>query len=339
MIDGPTPGHFIAKPAAGTGASLLMDGVSEIVGGHRAASLDIPADRAETDKTLTAIPVDGRALAFFDNINHSVDSGALASAMTKRFHSARVLGRTETIEVEVRVIWAFAGNNVTMTGELLRRCIPITLDAKSADPTRGRKFKHADVCANIAAHRWELVSASIILVQNWIAKGRREYQGQPLASFEEWSRKVGGVLDAAELPGFMANVADWKEAASDDTDDSLLRLMMMLAEYPIGTVFRPSGTVVSVMDLLNEAGDPANEVEAIMLNGWSYKELFDDTMGRVRVVYSNAAQVGKRLRASTRIPYAVGTDEDGLPVMLHLEERTAKRNGARYWIRVAKSAG
>lgn len=346
MIDGPTPGHFLTKPAAGTGASLLMETASFLTVGRESPAMTLPENREEVDKTLSTIIAEGREYAYFDNINHSVNSGTLASAITARRWMARILGKSQTKESEVRCVWVFTGNNVTMTGELLRRCIPILLDAKSTDPTSGRNFKYRDIRAHVAANRWGLVSAVLTLIQNWKVRGCPEFTGKPLASFEDWSRKIGGVLECADLRGFMSNIDEWKDAASDDKDDGLLRLMAALAEYPVGTVYRPSGTeaptnaatgkreegsVVSIMDVLNKAGGPETDDDPILLNGWSYRDDYDGG-GRTCYVYSNSGQIGKRFRASARIPYAIGCGDE--KVIFQVQERQNKKNNGKYWVRI-----
>lgn len=347
MIDGPTPAYFLAKPTPGTGASLLTEIVTMILTGMPAPSQALPEKNEELSKTISSILFENREVAFFDNINHSLDSGEFASILTKRVHGARVLGQSRIIDVEVQNLWILNGNNVTMSGELLRRSVPVFLDTKMAKPTEGRVFKYPNIKRHVETHRWEFVSAILTLIQNWIAKGCPEPSVKPIASYEDWTRVVGGVLEAANVNGFLSKMDEWADAASDATDDSLVRFMTLLAEYPVGTVFRPSGSetpsdattgiaekgdVVSLTDVLNEAGNPESEGEPIMLNGWSYKPFLDEVTRKTTVVYSNAAQISKKMQGAARVPYKIGQGQDA--DTFRLEERKAKKNGARYWVRV-----
>lgn len=353
MIAGPTPGHFFAKPKPGTGASLLCDVVSIIATGRKAPAMGLPESREETEKTITSILAKGSEIALFDNIAHNVDSSALASAMTAGRYSARILGKTQTVDVPVRTIWGFTGNNITMSGELLRRCIPIRLDAKVAHPEERTGFKHENVKAYAEEHRWQLVSACLTLIQNWIAKGRQAGTAPVLASYEEWSRVMSGILDAAGLKGFMADVAEWKDDASDESDDSVERLLSTMAEAVANnakdgkvTVFRPAGSkkpqslgkvlgdkdaaIIGICDLLNGLGDPATNEEPIVLKGWSYREVHTDA--GPAVVYGNPSKVGKQMRALARVPFAV-LDEEGEPIgALRLAEHTDTKNSGRFWV-------
>lgn len=221
LIDGPTPGHLLTKPAPGTGASLLTDSFSIIATGRETPALAMPTSKDEMSKTLTSVLANGQNVVFFDNINHSVDSGELASAMTAPTYQARVLGKTQTVEVAVRTTWVFTGNNVSLSSELLRRLIMIDLDAMVANPEMRTGFRHKDIRGWVKANRGELVWACLTLIQNWVAKGMPMQNDVILASYENWSGVVGGVLKEAGLAGFLQNKDALKEKASDDDSDSI----------------------------------------------------------------------------------------------------------------------
>ncbi|WNL50717.1 hypothetical protein RPALISO_130 [Ruegeria phage RpAliso] len=220
LIDGPTPGHLLTKPTPGTGASLLTEVISIISTGREASALAMPTNKDEMSKTLTSVLSDGQNIVFFDNINHSVDSGELASAMTANTYKARILGKSQTVEVAVRCSWIFTGNNVTLSNELLRRLIMIDLDARLANPEMRTGFRHNDVRGWAKENRGDLVWACLTLIQNWIASGAEPQKDQVLASYENWSGAVGGVLKAAGIGGFMGNRDMLKEKAADESGDS-----------------------------------------------------------------------------------------------------------------------
>lgn len=225
LVDGPTPGHLLTKPAPGTGASLLTDVFSIIASGRETPALAMPSSKDEMSKTLTSILSNGQNIVFFDNINHSVDSGELASAMTAPTYQARILGRTQTVEVAVRCTWVFTGNNVQLSSELLRRLIMVDLDAQVANPELRTGFRHKDIRGWAREHRGDLVWACLTLIQNWVAQGMEMQKDVVLASYENWSGAVGGVLKAAGMKGFMQNRDKLKEKASDDEGDAMSFLL------------------------------------------------------------------------------------------------------------------
>ncbi|QJA43099.1 hypothetical protein [Phaeobacter phage MD18] len=225
MVDGPTPGHLLVKPAPGTGASLLTDVFSIIATGQVTPALAMPSNKDEMSKTLTSVLSNGQNIVFFDNINHSVDSGELASAMTTPTYQARILGKSQTIEVDVRCSWVFTGNNVTLSSELVRRLIMIDLDARLENPEMRTGFRHSDIRGWASENRGDLVWACLTIIQNWVAQGMKHQKDSVLASYENWSGAVGGVLEAAGLGGFMGNREALKASSTDNESDDVLLLI------------------------------------------------------------------------------------------------------------------
>lgn len=225
MIDGPTPGHLYGKPAPGTGASLLCDVLSLIGHGAITPAASMPPSAEEMEKTITSFLLDGSPMIFFDNINESVDSGVLASALTSPEHKARILGKSQSVEVEVRCIWGLTGNNVQLSSELLRRCVLIDLDTQSADPEKRTGWRHQDIRAWVRENRGELVWACLTLIQNWIAKGKKRYHDETLNSFENWSAVMGGIMRDADIGGFLQNRDELKQMASDGKENDIVLLL------------------------------------------------------------------------------------------------------------------
>jgi hypothetical protein len=225
MVVGSTPGHLMTKPAPGTGASLLNDVCSIIATGQPTPAVAMPRNPEEMSKTLITFMADGSPIIYFDNISAGVDSGELASAMTAPKYKARMLGKSQTVEAEVRCVWVFTGNNVQLSNELLRRLVMIDLDARMANPEMRTKFKHKDIISWAKENRGELVHACLTIIQNWLAQGRPSYEGPVLNSFENWSRVMGGIMQSAGLNGFLGNRDELKEIASDDADDEVTPLL------------------------------------------------------------------------------------------------------------------
>lgn len=67
------------------------------------------------------------------------------------------------------------------------------------------------------AHRADLVWACLTLVQNWIAAGRPPWSGTPLGSLESWCRTMGGIFEAARMPGFLENMEDFRESSDEES--------------------------------------------------------------------------------------------------------------------------
>lgn len=164
-----------------------------------------------------------------------MDSGALASAMTSDSYSARILGKTELINTRVKNVWEFTANKLEMTWELLRRCILIDLNARMDDPTERdvNLNRRPEIAAYVREHRTQLVHACLTIIQYWVSQGMPDQNKHTLASYEVWSRKMGGLWSACEVPGFLGNEAQKKGDLGDSKRDEVREFIGALAQYAL----------------------------------------------------------------------------------------------------------
>ena len=94
-------------------------------------------DDAEWSKVITAVLIKGSTIICFDNVDGLLRSPSLASAITAKVYSGRILGFSKTVEIPVNVSWFVNGNNIQLGGDLPRRCYWIRLDAKMSRPGSG----------------------------------------------------------------------------------------------------------------------------------------------------------------------------------------------------------
>jgi hypothetical protein len=218
LIDGPTPSYHIDKASPGTGAGYLAD-VAYIVAEGRPATIQTMSNaNEEFRKAITATLREGSSIIFIDNINRHVDSGDLAAALTSGVWRDRILGQSETVTIPITSMWLMAGNNLTFSHELMRRNVPIRMDAATPNPAhdRGRnEFKHFPLQPWLLANRSMLVWACHVLIANWIAKGRPEGNAF-VHSFDQWSMVMAGILEAAGIEGFLDNVTNYLEMKDDE---------------------------------------------------------------------------------------------------------------------------
>ncbi len=219
MIDGPTPLFAIDAPAAGTGKGLLTAGIGIITSGTVPGVMTEARNEEELRKRITALLLAGSPIGLFDNIKRRLESGTLAALLTATIWSDRLLGKTQTIELPNRAVWLATGNNLHMGDEIARRAVWIRLDAKVDRPWERTSFRHENLSGWLQRHRHELVWAFLILIQNWLARGRPAWDGKPLGSYEGWSSVVGGTLQAAGIAGFLANREELYRHADAETEE------------------------------------------------------------------------------------------------------------------------
>lgn len=231
LIEGNSPAFHIDKAKAGTGANYLVDVVYLIAEGKRATVRVMSDNNEEFKKTITATLRQGAPIIFVDNINRHVDSGALAAALTSGIWSDRVLGVSEMVDIPVKSVWVMAGNNLTFSGELMRRNVPVRLDADTPNPAQDRKqgfFKHFPLQDHVESIRPQLVQAVHTLIANWFAKGC-PHGTATMNSFDHWARVLGGILEAANVEGFLSNIPAYLETNNEE-DNSLADYAQALYE-------------------------------------------------------------------------------------------------------------
>ncbi len=219
-IDGPTPLGLVDAPQAGTGKTLLAEIVAVVGTGRAGEMLGASRDDEEWRKAITAKLVGGSTLVIVDNVEGRLHAPSLARALTSRTWTDRVLGRSEVATVKQRATWAATGNNISLGGDLARRCYWIRLDAKQSRPWQREGFKHPDLTAWAREKRGELVAAVLTLARAWYAAGRPKGEGVPrLGSFEAWSETIGGILAFAGVSGFLDNLEELYDKADESSSE------------------------------------------------------------------------------------------------------------------------
>jgi hypothetical protein len=211
MISGPTPLHVLEAPVMGTGKSLLASLVAIPYLGIPTplTFLDSTQDDAEWRKKITSKVMAGAQFFLIDNWVGELRSSALDSAITAplTWEDRRMGSNDETslMNAPIQCAWILTSNNAQIEGDTNRRTVRIELNANTPEPYKRQiKYKHEHILqwSMLPRVRARLLRECLIIVQHWIAQGKPLYTGLPLGSYESWSRVLGGILDAAQVPGF-----------------------------------------------------------------------------------------------------------------------------------------
>jgi hypothetical protein len=212
LVRGPTPLYLIDAPARGTGKGLLSEVMALITSGRPAPVMSQPRDGDELEKRITTVLLEGRPIVFWDNVTQ-LKSPHLAATLTAEVWQGRILGKSELVSVPNRAVWLATGNNVEISDEFARRIIPIRLDAGVERPEDRKHFRHPNLPEYVRAHRSELVSAGLSLIQLWIDAGMPTGK-KTLGRFESWAGVIGGILEVAGVSGFLSG----RERLYNDAD-------------------------------------------------------------------------------------------------------------------------
>jgi len=214
LIPGPTPLHLVEAPSPGSGKGLLVDVAVRIATGRDPALMSPPTDDADWRKKITSHLRNAPSAILIDNISRTLDSDALATVLTSLTWQDRLLGTNDEIRLPVRCVWIATGNNPTVSTDMLRRIARIRIHPPVDRPweRESKEFRHPKLSAWAVEHRAALLHACLTLGQAWIAAGK-PMADLTIGSYEQWAAVMGGILDVAGIPGFMANRLEFYEQA------------------------------------------------------------------------------------------------------------------------------
>src|SRR5262249_37779894 len=151
------PGFVYRAPAisgSGVGKGMLGKAPSIIAFGDLPQIVSLGRGE-EFEKGLTAALLCGKHSILIDNLNNrTLRSDALCSALTDRPAFLRIMGLGKLGPVNSAALISVTGCALNIGRDLVRRTIPIDLDAKIEDPEQ-REFK-AGFLDDILARRIEL---------------------------------------------------------------------------------------------------------------------------------------------------------------------------------------
>jgi hypothetical protein len=310
MIDGPTPQTLYDAPVEGTGKTLCVTCATLVATGREPEAISEARDDDEWRKRITATLSESPTFVFLDNINRTLDSGALASALTATTWKDRILGVSRTIRVPNTATWLASGNNTRLSRELIRRTLWCRLDAKQDAPWERTTFRHPRLIVWAKENRGKLVWAVLTLCRAWIVAGRPKGK-QTLGMFESWAEVMGGVLDVAGIPGLLANAKDFRKAAADQTDEWRAFVAAWWAKHG-----RESVGVQQLFELAkgqclldSVLGDREERSQRTRL-GWAMRKARDRVCGAYRIEYRGEDNSDRAQYGLTPVESAKSTDAE-----------------------------
>jgi len=193
---------------AGAGKGLLVRVIVAIALGMRPAALSAGHNPEELDKRIVSALIDARPVVFIDNVNGlTLKSDTIASALTERPATLRVLGKSETASVTATAFMAITGNGLSVSEDLARRFVACHLDGgEDAEARDFEGFPHP--IAESFALRGELLGAALT-VWRW-GRQNPQHAGKPIGSFEDWARWVRDPLLALGCTDPVDRIAEAK---------------------------------------------------------------------------------------------------------------------------------
>jgi putative DNA primase/helicase len=298
LISGPTPLLLIDKPTPGTGAGLLCDVVTSVFLGHAPAMMTAARDEDEWRKRILALLLHGNSVIVIDNVRNRLDAAALSSVITSEKHTERLLGTNAMVVVENKAMWLATGNNVALSNEMSRRTVRIRMDPKVDRPWQRAGFKYPNLRRYASEQRLKLVWCCLVLIQDWIARGKVEWTGKALGSFDSWTKVMGGIVESAGYNEFLGNLEELYEES--DAEGNAWR------QFVAGWWEQYGDSEVGVSDLYSVivpgTGDPL-DIHAYLGDGNEKSQ--KTRLGKLLPKYRDRHFEGKRIiRASHTLHHA-----------------------------------
>jgi putative DNA primase/helicase len=228
---GSTPLHVVLAPDVGSGKTWLAQ-AALLPGCGTVPATPGTGSEEEWRKRITSMLLAGNPAVLLDNLSGTLDTGAFAAALTTDRWKDRILGESREVDLPIRNLWAVTGNNLSLSPEITRRAVAVFLepgDTKASEKER-KKFRHPDLLNWATGERRALVEAALTLIDHWrqgpavVEPGGYTYGRtgedaqectQTLGSYERWAAIIGGILESAEVSGFLGN-RDKLAAEADD---------------------------------------------------------------------------------------------------------------------------
>jgi len=265
------PLFHVGASLPGTGKSkLITDTIGASAYGYAPGATMFKSAEEELRKYLDSELLKGKACSVLDNVPTGVrvDSAALAAMLTAPALDMRILGKTETMQVDNRMVMITTGNNSRWSSELSRRTCPITLTPPNATPESRTDFAHPHALEYALANRARTLSAVVSAVARWMVSGCPEPVKMPVVgSYEEWRNIVGGVMESMGYTQTMQNQNAHREEHGDGArEDAATLLNTLMADHGVGPGNAvPTRTLLGIADqggLFQDDMDKAPQDEA-----------------------------------------------------------------------------
>lgn len=245
-IDGPVPMFHFGAPVRGAGKTLLATACAVAAVGRAPSMLTPSREDVELEKQVVSMGRNGTGVVLLDNIEGSFGSGVMAGVLTSpEAFTGRILGVSEMARMNLRIVWLSSGNNVTWTGDLGRRVIPVEQDPGTERPEDRTGFAHPDLRGYVTRMHPHFVTAALTILRAHAVAGRPRAGTTRMGSFEAWDQIVrGAVAWAFEADPCAGRLKLHEQDDQDHSDLSQFLSAWRAAWAPLGGY----GTVAQSID-------------------------------------------------------------------------------------------
>jgi len=158
-------------------------------------------DYSDSDKfkeELNSIALSGSGYLFLDDVSGSLFNPVLNRWVTEATWSFRKFHSQSMIRVDKRCMTFVSDNGCTLSDDLIRRTVIISLNMDESASERDKKLSNhmSDDWLNDPKNRCELLSIWWAMVKHWADTGKKPGP-RSIPSFRDWTLTIGGMVHAA----------------------------------------------------------------------------------------------------------------------------------------------
>jgi hypothetical protein len=248
------PITLIQSSGRSTGKTLLVQTVIAAVTGQKADIM--PAkfrDEEELEKKTFAKLMTLPEYIIFDELDtkREIRSPYLQAIVTSGIAEGRILGRSEVRKLPFDIPLIMTGNNPRFSPDLSIRTFPINLEQTQADMNQ-RSFRIRDPDDEALKRHPRICRDLGIMIRWWITQGGKKEGSAKFGKFDDWAKKLSGIMDSLERQGFLKDRQVFAEEADTETEKLISFISYWYEKY---------GESKAMVSDLIEAGADAEIIE------------------------------------------------------------------------------
>ncbi len=209
------------NPGAGKGTIAMI--VSLLLTGKPNSGLTVYyPDEVELSKQVLSALIEAPSIVNFDNIKDRFGGPSIETVFSTEIFKKRILGASKDAEASTKVLWTANGNNLTMTPDMSRRSILITL-ISPFESSQEREFERKDIKGFVLKNRGKIISAALTVLRAFLLAGSPKTSENPLNGFVPWDYLVRQCCLWLELED---PVESQKALDADDQEKETLRSLL-----------------------------------------------------------------------------------------------------------------
>lgn len=215
------PMFCVDAPVAGTGKSMMCEIVGMVCDGHKPPAMNQGSTPEEDEKRISSCLISGDNVVLLDNCTRPIEGDLYCSMLSQTSVAIRILGKSERVKLPTKVLLMATGNNLVISGDMIRRVMLCRLDPKMEKPEE-RQFD-SDPRELVRNDRSKYVVAALTMVKAYINAGC-PCPLPKIGSFEQWNiiRETLVWLDCADPANTRAVLSE-----NDPTKNELLEFLTL----------------------------------------------------------------------------------------------------------------